>query len=109
MTGWAGRWADLSGQLFSTLSAAIIGVLLALLWDKAWPSQGKPKWISTRRVRALAKAVNQLAIEVFGNQKETERWLKAPNKALGGNSPASLCKTEDGAIQVRRVLHAAKW
>ncbi|WP_232422558.1 MbcA/ParS/Xre antitoxin family protein [Stutzerimonas stutzeri] len=41
-------------------------------------------------------------IEIFGNQKETERWLKAPNKALGGNSPASLCKTEDGAIQVRR-------
>ncbi|WP_419586383.1 MbcA/ParS/Xre antitoxin family protein [Stutzerimonas kunmingensis] len=48
-------------------------------------------------------------MEVFGNPKETERWLKAPNKALSGNSPASLCRTEAGAIQVRRVLHAVKW
>ena len=60
-------------------------------------------------IRARAEAVTQLAIEVFGNQEETERWLNAPNKALGGNSPASLCKTEAGAIQVRRVLHAVEW
>lgn len=34
-------------------------------------------------IRARAEAVTQLAIEVFGNQEETERWLNAPNKALG--------------------------
>ncbi|WP_423836847.1 BPSL0761 family protein [Stutzerimonas stutzeri] len=34
---------------------------------------------------------------------------QSTKQALGGNSPASLCRTEAGAIQVRRVLHAVKW
>ncbi|MCB4797159.1 MbcA/ParS/Xre antitoxin family protein [Pseudomonas sp. NP21570] len=83
-------------------------MLLALLWDKAWPSQGKPEWISTKKRSGRAEAVTQLAVEVFGNRKEAKRWLDAPHKALGGNSPASLCKTEAEAIQVRRVLHAVE-
>ena len=50
-----------------------------------------------------------LAIEVFQDKQAALDWLSRPNEALGGQAPGVLCETEDGAKQVRRVLHAMEW
>ncbi|HDZ55043.1 MAG TPA: DUF2384 domain-containing protein [Pseudomonas xinjiangensis] len=50
-----------------------------------------------------------LAKEVFEDSQVATKWLITPNHSLGGERPFSLCDTELGAKQVRRVLHAIEW
>ncbi len=53
--------------------------------------------------------VEALAMEVFESRAATTAWLTSPNTALDGNSPRSLCTTELGAIQVRRLLRCIEY
>lgn len=45
-----------------------------------------------------------MATEVLGNADKARRWLKSPNRALGGEVPFDLLDTEIGAHQVEEVL-----
>lgn len=47
-----------------------------------------------------------LAEEVFEDRGAASEWILRANKSLGGESPLSICSTELGARQVRRLLHA---
>ncbi|MGV8842887.1 MAG: type II toxin-antitoxin system Xre/ParS family antitoxin [Pseudomonas sp.] len=64
--------------------------------------------VVSERIDRLA-LVAVLAEEVFEDKTVAGDWMSAPNDALGGKSPLSLCETELGARQVRRVLHAIEW
>ncbi len=44
------------------------------------------------------------ATEVLGSREKARQWLRAPNRALGGESPLSLLDTEIGARAVDDVL-----
>jgi putative toxin-antitoxin system antitoxin component (TIGR02293 family) len=55
------------------------------------------------RLFRLARIV-ALAHQNLGGQELTARWLKRPNRALGGSSPISVIDTELGARQVENVL-----
>lgn len=55
------------------------------------------------RLYRLARIV-ALANEYLGGQERATRWLKHPNRALGGISPLSAMDTELGARQVENVL-----
>ncbi|WP_286785109.1 MbcA/ParS/Xre antitoxin family protein [Pseudomonas kuykendallii] len=48
-------------------------------------------------------------MEVFESRAATTAWLTSPNTALDGKSPRSLCTTELGAIQVRRLLRCIEY
>ncbi|CAM5286868.1 Antitoxin OS=Stutzerimonas stutzeri OX=316 GN=UIB01_09545 PE=4 SV=1 [Stutzerimonas stutzeri] len=50
-----------------------------------------------------------LAEDVFEDKEAAIVWMSTPNDALGGVTPLSLCGTELGARQLRRVLHAIEW
>ncbi|HYU34050.1 MAG TPA: antitoxin Xre/MbcA/ParS toxin-binding domain-containing protein [Thermoanaerobaculia bacterium] len=52
-----------------------------------------------RLVRVLAETV-----DVLGSEEKASRWLKAPNRALGGQTPLSLLDTDPGTQQVEEVL-----
>ncbi len=45
-----------------------------------------------------------LAAEVLGDVDAAHRWLKSPNRALGGRTPLSLLDTAPGAELVTDVL-----
>ena len=55
------------------------------------------------RLYRLARIV-ALADEFLGDHERAIRWLKRPNRALGGISPVAALDTELGARQVENVL-----
>jgi putative toxin-antitoxin system antitoxin component (TIGR02293 family) len=55
------------------------------------------------RLYRLARIV-ALARESFGDSGTALRWLKHPNRALGGVAPVSAVDTEVGARQVENLL-----
>lgn len=55
------------------------------------------------RLYRLARIV-ALAKHHIGNGEAAARWLKRPNRALGGRSPLELVDTEPGARAVEDVL-----
>jgi putative toxin-antitoxin system antitoxin component (TIGR02293 family) len=55
------------------------------------------------RLYRLARIV-ALANEYLGDHERAMRWLKHPNRALGGVAPVAAIDTEPGARQVENVL-----
>ncbi len=44
------------------------------------------------------------AAEVLGDTEKAARWLRRPNRALGGEPPLSLVRTDLGSRQVEQLL-----
>jgi len=55
------------------------------------------------RLYRLARIV-ALAKQYLGDEEIAIRWLKRPNRALGGRTPLKLIDTEIGARSVENVL-----
>lgn len=55
------------------------------------------------RLYRLARIV-AIANEYLGDHERTMRWLKHPNRALGGLAPVAAIDTELGARQVESIL-----
>ena len=55
------------------------------------------------RLYRLARIV-AIANEYLGDHERALRWLKRPNRALGGMAPVAAIDTELGARQVENVL-----
>jgi putative toxin-antitoxin system antitoxin component (TIGR02293 family) len=55
------------------------------------------------RLYRLARII-ALAVDVFGDEKEAQDWLKEPKNALSGQTPIEALKTEPGAQQVDLLL-----
>ncbi len=55
------------------------------------------------RVYRLARLL-ALATHYLGGEEAGRRWLKRPNRALGGKTPLELIDTEPGARDVENVL-----
>lgn len=49
--------------------------------------------------------IKTLAIETFGSESKANHWLNSANLTLG-DTPMSLAKSENGAVEVKRVLSA---
>ena len=65
--------------------------------------QGRLARYESDRLYRLAHII-ALAKRYIGGEKTAGRWLKRPNRALGGNVPLSLIDTELGARGVENVL-----
>lgn len=59
---------------------------------------------SERLDRVASLAIR--AAEVFDDQDTARHWMMTANRALNDQTPLTLCETEIGASQVRRVLAA---
>jgi putative toxin-antitoxin system antitoxin component (TIGR02293 family) len=55
------------------------------------------------RLYRLARIV-ALAVEFLGDHERAVRWLKHPNRVLGGIAPVAALDTELGARQVENIL-----
>ena len=55
------------------------------------------------RLYRLARII-ALADEFLGDHEQAIRWLKRPNRALGGIAPVAALDTELGARQVENIL-----
>jgi putative toxin-antitoxin system antitoxin component (TIGR02293 family) len=65
--------------------------------------QGRLARHESDRLYRLARIV-ALAKQYIGDEEAAARWLKRPNRALGGNIPLELIDTELGARAVENVL-----
>jgi putative toxin-antitoxin system antitoxin component (TIGR02293 family) len=59
--------------------------------------------VESDRLYRLARIV-ALAKQFLGENEIAIRWLKTPNRALGGKLPLDLIDTEPGARSVENVL-----
>lgn len=57
---------------------------------------------SDRLLRAVRVVVR--AIEALGSPEKARAWLRSPNRALRGEEPMALLKTDIGARMVERTL-----
>ncbi len=55
------------------------------------------------RLYRLAR-IMAIASEYLGDAERARRWLKRPNRALGGLAPVAAIDTEPGARQVENLL-----
>ena len=53
---------------------------------------------------ARVARVQTAADEAFGNPEKAYRWLRKPNRGLGGQVPLELLSTEAGARVVEQAL-----
>jgi putative toxin-antitoxin system antitoxin component (TIGR02293 family) len=65
--------------------------------------QGRLARYESDRIYRLARIV-ALAKSSLGGRDAATRWLKRPNRALGGNAPLAVIDTELGARAVENVL-----
>ncbi|MDQ6700884.1 MAG: DUF2384 domain-containing protein [Acidobacteriota bacterium] len=65
--------------------------------------QGRLATYESDRVYRLARII-ALAKHYLGDNDTAMRWLKRPNRALGGSVPLEMIDTEPGARQVENVL-----
>ncbi|MGO8797409.1 MAG: antitoxin Xre/MbcA/ParS toxin-binding domain-containing protein [Candidatus Sulfotelmatobacter sp.] len=64
---------------------------------------GKLARYESDRLYRLARLV-AIAHEYLGDPERAQRWLKHPNRALGGVAPVAAIDTEVGARQVENIL-----
>jgi putative toxin-antitoxin system antitoxin component (TIGR02293 family) len=55
------------------------------------------------RLARIAR-VNAVALEQFGSAEKAGRWLRKPNRALGGRVPLELLVTGEGARVVEETI-----
>ncbi|PIG93268.1 toxin-antitoxin system, antitoxin component [Gloeocapsopsis sp. IPPAS B-1203] len=60
------------------------------------------------RLERFSRIYNQ-ALELFEDEKETQRWLSTPKAALEGNSPLKALATDAGAKLVEQILYRAEY
>jgi putative toxin-antitoxin system antitoxin component (TIGR02293 family) len=65
--------------------------------------QGRLARYESDRLYRLARII-ALAKRYIGDEETATRWLKRPNRALGGDIPLELIDTELGARAVENVL-----
>src|SRR5207253_214252 len=65
--------------------------------------EGRLARYESDRLFRLARIV-ALAKRYLGEEERAARWLKRPNRALGGNTPLELIDTEPGARAVENAL-----
>jgi putative toxin-antitoxin system antitoxin component (TIGR02293 family) len=65
--------------------------------------EGRLARYESDRLYRLARIV-ALAKHYLGDDKTATRWLRRPNRALGGSTPLELIDTELGARAVENVL-----
>lgn len=58
---------------------------------------------TSERLLRIAR-LYEIATDVLMSEAEARRWLKAPNAALGGQSPLDYADTEPGAREVEDLL-----
>lgn len=65
--------------------------------------EGRLARYESDRLYRLAR-ITALAKHYLGDDEKAKRWLRRPNRSLGGNAPLDLIDTELGARTVENVL-----
>jgi len=109
-TGFEPYWLVATKTAFSltTPMIAVIANVSVSTVERRLKSDEALDPIASERIDRLAQ-VAVLAEDVFEDKDVAGAWMATPNDSLGGETPLSLCETELGARQVRRVLHAIEW
>lgn len=103
-------WLIAISQTFSLTRPALASItnLSESTLDRRLKARSQLDSVASERLDRIAQ-VAVLAESVFEDEQVAAKWMATSNDALGGKTPLSLCDTELGARQVRRVLHAIEW
>lgn len=83
--------------------ARSLGVSAKTLQRQAKARQARLSPAQGDRLYRLARIV-ALAEEVLENEERARRWLREPQRGLGGRLPLNLLRTEAGAREVEDLL-----
>jgi putative toxin-antitoxin system antitoxin component (TIGR02293 family) len=96
-------WSELRRVGFSTPEiASVVGVSEKTISRKQRGHEPLDVAEGDRTMR-LAQVTLETA-QAFGALDKAMRWLRKPNRVLGGEKPIELIATEPGTAMVRRVL-----
>lgn len=108
--GFDSTWLVAISKTFHLTRPALSTIvhLSASTLERRIKSRSQLDSIASERLDRIAQ-VAVLAESIFEDEHVAANWMAANNDTLGGKTPLSLCDTELGARQVRRVLHAIEW
>lgn len=108
--GYQAVWLSLAREAFGLSKASIaeLAHISTATFDRRVKSNEPLDQVASERLDRLAQ-IAVTAEDVFEDKDVASKWMSMPNQSLGGATPLSLCETELGARQVRRVLHAIEW
>lgn len=108
--GMDAAWLVAISQTFHLTRSALSTItnLSESTLDRRLKSRAQLDPVASERLDRIAQ-IAVLAESVFEDEEVATNWMATSNDALGGKTPLSLCDTELGARQVRRVLHAIEW
>jgi putative toxin-antitoxin system antitoxin component (TIGR02293 family) len=66
---------------------------------------GEPLTVSENDGALRVVRIMELAEQVFGEREKAQRWLRKPNRGMGGIVPVDLLQSESGAVLVEQALH----
>ena len=92
---------------FSDKEFAVIAGTSARTLSRLKPSQNIPPQaaeVTISLMRAHSKAT-----QIFGSEEKSVKWLKSPNRALGGISPVQAMSSRFGAEEVMDILGRIEW
>lgn len=81
--------------------AAQLGLARATLHRRK--ASGRLTSDESEKVIRFARLLGQ-AVQLFGKVEDARRWLKAPQRGLGGAVPLDYAQTETGAREVENLL-----
>ena len=94
---------SLFGIHFSTLKELAASLDLSPRSLQRRRHEGRLPSHESDRLYRLARII-ALSKHYLGSEELAKRWLKRPNRALGGSRPLELLDTEPGARMVENVL-----
>lgn len=65
---------------------------------------GEPLTVSENDGALRVVRIMELAEQVFGEREKAQRWLRKPNRGMGGIVPVDLLQSESGAVLVEQAL-----
>jgi putative toxin-antitoxin system antitoxin component (TIGR02293 family) len=67
-------------------------------------ANGEPLSVSENDGALRVVRITKLAEQIFGAREKAQRWLRKPNRGLGGIVPVDLLQSESGAVLVEQAL-----
>ncbi|MGL4858622.1 MAG: type II RES/Xre toxin-antitoxin system antitoxin [Enterobacteriaceae bacterium] len=108
--GFPSNWIDITKDAFQLDSAQLERLLnaSASTLDRRRRDKKPLDPVASERLDRIS-AISMQALAVFEDKAKVTRWMATPNVALNNQAPITLCETEIGANQVRRVLYAMEY
>ena len=87
----------------------IMDQIAKLIASEKMNGQLAARWVNSHLPKEQLSAIQNLAIEVFGDEKVAIDWLCEPNLAANNQAPVDLLGTDEGFRKIENFLHRIEY